>query len=76
MQKLRDSAARSVARQEVIRSEYERITMGIQGPARKEAKKLGERLGRASDRAEAKIKKYESGDLLGQIASSITYEIK
>lgn len=71
MQKLRDSAERSVARQQAIRSEFERITSGAEGPARKEAKKLGERLGRAAGRAEEKIKKYESGHLLGQIANMV-----
>jgi len=77
-----ERARKAADRQAVIRAEFERITRGELGPARKEAKALlsggpgdGGRLGRAAARADEKIERYKSGHLLGQIASSITYEI-
>lgn len=75
-QKLLGRAQKSVERQKAIRAEFERITAGQAGPIAKPAKKLGERIERRQVRAEEKIKKYESGEVLGAIASSIGYEIK
>lgn len=79
-QKLLGRAEKSYARQQTIRAEFERRQAGIAGPLDKETakatKKLGERIQRRQQRAEDKIAAYERGDLLGAIASSITYDIE
>lgn len=79
-QRLLGRAQKSVERQKAIRAEFERRQAGIAGPVdkatAKATKKLGERIERRQVRAEEKIKKYESGEVLGAIASSIGYEIK
>ena len=79
-QKLLGRAQKSDERQGLIRAEFERRQAGIAGPVdkatAKATKKLGERIERRQVRAEEKIKKYESGEVLGAVASSIGYEIK
>lgn len=79
-QKLLGRAEKSLARQRVIREEFERRQAGIAGPVDKETakatKKLGERIERRQARADEKIRKFESGEALGAIASSIGYEVK
>lgn len=79
-EKLQRLGAKAIERQEAIRAEFERIQAGLQGPrTRADAKrfaKLDERFARADMRAEERIKKLESGELLGNIANSISYEIK
>lgn len=78
--KLLASAERSAARQRVIRSEFERRAAGEYGPVDKDTakatKKLGERIGRRQTRAEDKIAKFERGEALGAIASSIGYDVQ
>lgn len=59
-----------------LRAEFERVRAGGMYPLPKEAGKLGERIGRRHARAEERIRHYESGQALGQIASSIGSKIQ
>jgi len=79
--KLLHSAEKSAQRQEDLRQKFERIrgasrTLIALGPQESKYNKLYERVGRAQERGENKIQKLQSGELLGNIARSITHEIK
>lgn len=73
--KLLGSAERAAERQRRIRAEFQRIAGGGERDD-KTHRKLYERIGRAEGRAEDKIAKLQTGELLGQIANSIGWEIK
>lgn len=69
--KLTESRRRSVRRYELQLAELERISAGS-GKDGKGFKKLYERAGRREERAQKKIEAVQSGQLLGQIANSLS----
>lgn len=76
-QKLLASAQRSLARKDLQRTEFARITSGGDRSAMaKGTQKVVARLERREQRAEQKIAAFEGGEPLGQIANSIVYEVQ
>lgn len=74
--KLYDRAQRSLFKKQTQIVELDRIASGgDRSKVLKGADKVVERLGRREGRAEQKIEKLERGELLGQIANSIAYEV-
>lgn len=60
-----------VQRHAVVKAETFRLMAGEEGPAPREARKVGERVQRAAEGAAEKLQRYESGELLGAMARSI-----